>query len=47
MMPDRIKFDEACRTVYSGGRLIKGIGTKGEKSVHAVLKNYYEPFHDS
>lgn len=47
MMPDRIRFDEACRTVYSGGRLIKGIGTKGEKSVHAVLKNYYEPFHDS
>lgn len=46
-MPDFIRFDEACRTVYSGGRLIKGIGTKGEKSVHAVLKNYYEPFHDS
>lgn len=46
-MPDIIKFEEACRTVYSGGRLIKGIGTKCEKSVHAVLKNYYEPFHDS
>ncbi|MCI7767579.1 MAG: hypothetical protein MSJ26_06315 [Oscillospiraceae bacterium] len=46
-MADILKFDEACRTVYSGGRLIKGIGTKGEKSVHAVLKNYYEPYHDS
>ncbi|MGN0638168.1 MAG: hypothetical protein ACI4J0_07330 [Huintestinicola sp.] len=46
-MIDIIKFDEACRTVNSGGRLIKGIGTKCEKSVHAVLKNYYEPFHDS
>lgn len=46
-MPDKIKFEEACRTVNSGGRLIKGIGTKCEKSVHAVLKNYYEPFHDS
>lgn len=46
-MTDKIKFDEACRTVNSGGRLIKGIGTKCEKSVHAVLKNYYEPFHDS
>lgn len=46
-MPDLIRFNEACRTVYSGGRLIKGIGTKSEKSVHAVLKNYYEPYHDS
>ena len=46
-MSDKIKFEEACRTVNSGGRLIKGIGTKCEKSVHAVLKNYYEPYHDS
>lgn len=44
---DRIRFDEACRRVDSGGRLIKGIGTMSEKSVHAVLKNYFEPHMDS
>lgn len=47
MICDKIRFDEACRTVNSGGRLLKGIGTKGERSVHAVLKNYFEPYHDS
>lgn len=47
MLCDKIRFDEACRTVNSGGRLIKGIGTKQERSVHAVLKNYFEPYHDS
>ena len=47
MICDKIRFDEACRRVNSGGRLLKGIGTKGEKTVHAVLKNYFEPFHDS
>ena len=46
-MTDRLRFETACRTVASGGRLIKGIGTKGERSVHAVLKNYFEPYHDS
>lgn len=47
MITDRLKFDEACRRVNTGGRLIKGIGTKGEKTVHAVLKNYFEPYQDS
>lgn len=47
MICDKLRFDEACRRVNSGGRLIKGIGTKGEKSVHAVLKNYFEPYQDS
>ncbi len=46
-MPDLQRFEEACRAVSSGGRLLKGIGTESEKSVHAVLKNYYEPYHDS
>ncbi|MCM1524198.1 MAG: hypothetical protein NC120_07035 [Ruminococcus sp.] len=44
---DRERFDDACRRVSSGGRLLKGIGTRGEKSVHAVLKNYFEPYQDS
>ena len=46
-MIDRLRFETACRTVTSGGRLQKGIGTKSERSVHAVLKNYFEPYHDS
>ena len=47
MICDRLRFEEACLHVNNGGRLIKGIGTKREKTVHAVLKNYFEPFHDS
>lgn len=46
-MTDKLRFEEACRTVSSGGRLLSGIGTRGERSVHAVLKNYFEPYHDS
>ncbi len=46
-MTDKLRFEYACRTVSSGGRLLSGIGTRGEKSVHAVLKNYFEPYHDS
>ncbi|MBQ5312225.1 MAG: hypothetical protein ILP19_09355 [Oscillospiraceae bacterium] len=44
---DLLRFEEACRTVQGGGRLIKGIGTKGESSVHAVLKNYFETDQES
>ena len=47
MICDRLRFEEACLHVNNGDRLIKGIGTKHEKTVHAVLKNYFEPFHDS
>ncbi len=39
---DITRFDAACELVRQGGRLIKGIGTKSEGSVHAVLKNYFE-----
>ena len=46
-MIDRLRFETACRTVTSGGKLQKGIGTKSERTVHAVLKNYFEPYHDS
>lgn len=30
-----------------GGKRISGIGTLSEKTLHAVLKNYYEPFQDN
>lgn len=46
-MTNKLAFKEACRRVVTGGRLVKGIGTMGEGTVHAVLKNYYEPFLDS
>ncbi len=44
---DKLRFDSACELVRNGGRLIKGIGTLGESSVHAVLKNYFEFSHES
>lgn len=44
---DKERFEEACRLVSSGGRLKSGIGTMGEGSVHAVLKNYFEPLLES
>lgn len=44
---DRERFEAACRLISSGGRLKSGIGTMGEGSVHAVLKNYFEPSQDS
>lgn len=44
---DKERFETACRLVSSGGRLKSGIGTMGESSVHAVLKNYFEPFQES
>ncbi|MBR1738715.1 MAG: hypothetical protein IJ737_00310 [Ruminococcus sp.] len=44
---DRLGFEKAKENVLNGGRLIKGIGTLGEKSLHAVLKEYYEPDEES
>ncbi len=41
---DREKFYEARQKVMSGGHLYAGIGTYGEKTVHAVLKNYFQPY---
>ncbi len=43
---DSEKFEAACKLVSEGGRLIKGIGTRGEGSVHAVLKNYFRTDQD-
>lgn len=40
------KFYNAVQTVTSGEHVRAGIGTYGEKTVHAVLKNYFEPYSD-
>lgn len=43
---DKERFYNALQTVTSGEHVRAGIGTYGEKTVHAVLKNYFEPFSD-
>lgn len=40
---DRQAFDEACEKIIYKERDIDGIGTLGEKTLHAVLKHYMEP----
>lgn len=44
--PDKERFEEAKRKVIGIDRQRLGIGTLSEKSVHAILKNYYEPDED-
>ncbi len=43
---DKMKFYEA-RTKVLSEHNRKGIGTLSEKTLHAVLKGYFEPFEDS
>lgn len=43
---DREAFQEAKESVLHG-RTRAGIGTLGEKTIHAVLKRYYEPYGDN
>ena len=43
------RFDAACSAVLSVSHVKEGIGTEGEKTLHAVFKRYYEPdpaFHE-
>lgn len=40
---DKQAFYQACEKVIGSQRERKSIGTLGEKTLHAVLKNYYEP----
>lgn len=40
---DSTRFLAACRTVMDEERYSNGIGTLGEKTLHAVLKTYFEP----
>ena len=42
MKPDKERFKAACDAVVGIDRERQGIGTLGEKTLHAVLKNYYE-----
>lgn len=44
---DKERFYTALQAVTSGEHIRAGIGTYGEKTVHAVLKNYFEPYADS
>lgn len=44
--PDREAFENAKKKVIGTDRQRLGIGTLSEKSIHAVLKNYYEPDED-
>lgn len=43
---DKEKFYNALNTVLNGEHERAGIGTYGEKTVHSVLKNYFEPYSD-
>ena len=45
-MPDREAFEAASKKVIGVDRQRLGIGTLSEKTVHAILKNYYEPDED-
>lgn len=44
---DKQKFAEACRIVSKQEQKQNGIGTLGEKTLHAILKQYYEPFEEN
>lgn len=44
---DREAFALACEKVIGREHRHEGIGTLGEKTLHAVLKNYYEPYGDN
>lgn len=43
---DKERFYNALDTVLNGEHIRAGIGTYGEKTVHAVLKNYFEQYSD-
>lgn len=45
-MADQKKFEEAKNKIISVDRQRLGIGTLSEKTVHAIMKNYYEPDED-
>lgn len=40
---DKQKFYDACNMIIGKDREKSGIGTLGEKTLHAVLKQYFEP----
>ena len=44
---DKLRFAEVCEQIVGAERARNGIGTFGEKTLHAVLKTYFEPDPDS
>ncbi|MGN1133081.1 MAG: hypothetical protein ACI4RN_01350 [Oscillospiraceae bacterium] len=46
-MADNLRFLECCEKVRNNLNKKDGIGTLGEKTLHAVLKNYFEPYEDN
>lgn len=40
---DQVRFEQAKQKIVGIHRQRQGIGTLGEKTIHAVLKNYYAP----
>ena len=44
---NRQAFLDACDKIVGNKRDKKGIGTLSEKTMHAVLKEYYQPYSDS
>ena len=44
---NKLRFQEACNKIINIDRQRNGIGTLGEKTLHAVLKSYFEPFEDN
>ena len=44
---DKLKFSAACDKIINIDRAKNGIGTLGEKTLHAVLKNYFEENDDN
>ena len=47
MCIDELRFEAAKNRVIGINRERQGIGTLSEKTVHAVLKNYYAPDTDT
>lgn len=44
---DNKRFKEICNEIINNNRMINGIGTLKEKTLHAVLKTYFEPHQDN
>lgn len=44
---DKDRFELVCKQVVHGLRIRTGIGTLGEKTLHAALKRYMEPYDGS
>lgn len=44
---DAIRFSESCDKIIKNGSTTNGFGTLSEKTMHAVLKDYFQPFSDS